>query len=135
MATSRYSPSLVTSQSRTTHRKRSAFRRGPTMVITATYSLMCNKRTLPQKTCTHHHQEDHPTGHGHVLFHDPLPQECGSTKSCASDGRAPPIKPASGQDLMCLDIQRNVILTGGPDSSEAVECSYSKWVRPSILVC
>ena len=53
-------------------------------------------------------------------------------KSCASQDRAPPIKPASGQDLMCCDTQRNVRLTRGPNSSDAVECSYSYWVRPSM---
>ena len=35
-------------------------------------------------------------------------QRCGSAKSCASEGGAPPIKPASGQDLMCCDIQQHV---------------------------
>ena len=66
-----------------------------------------------------------------ILSSSTPPRECGSAKSCASEGRSPPIKPASGQDLMCCVIQRNVRLTRGPNSSHAVECSYSNWVRPA----
>ena len=67
------------------------------MVITATYSSW-----IPS---TFFHRKHHETGHGHIHVLDPLPPECGSTKSCASEDRAPPIKSASEQDLMCSDIQ------------------------------
>ena len=71
------------------------------------------RRTKPQK-------KDH-------LFPQP-----GSAKPCTHEGRTQPTTPASGQDAMCCATQRNVRLTRGPCSPDAVQCTYSDCVRPSM---
>ena len=77
------------------------------------------RRTKPQ-------EEDH-------LY--PFPQSCrgsGSAKPCTHEGRTQPITPESGQDAMCCATQRKVRLTRGPCSPDAVQCTYSDCVRPSM---
>ena len=77
------------------------------------------RRTKPQ-------EEDH-------LFPQPhSPRGPGSAKPCTHEGRTQPTTPASGQDAMCCATQRNVRLTRGPCSPDAVQCTYSDCVRPSM---
>ena len=84
-----------------------------------TDTKISKRRTKPQR-------EDH-------LFPQPhSPRGPGSAKPCTHEGRTQPTAPASGQDAMCCATQRKVRLTRGPCSPDAVQCTYSDCVRPSM---
>ena len=99
------------------------------MVITATYSSYVANTYFRRKHVPSTTRRTINQVMDIFEFLEPLPpKECGSAKSCASEGRAPPIKPASEQDLMCCDIQRKRKINPKSNSSDAVECSYSNWL-------
>ena len=84
-----------------------------------TDTKISKRRTKPQK-------EDH------LFPQPPSSRGPGSAKPCTHEGRTQPTAPASGQDAMCCATQRNVRLTRGPCSPDAVQCTYSNCDRPSM---
>ena len=73
-----------------------------------------------------------PNKRTHLFSPLQSPRGPGSAKPRTHEGRTQPTAPASGQDAMCCATQRKVRLTRGPCSPDAVQCTYSVCVRPSM---
>ena len=68
----------------------------------------------------------------HLFPQSHSPRGPGSAQPCTHEVRTQPTAPASGQDAMCCATQRKVRLTRGPCRPDAVQCTYSDCVGPSM---